>query len=240
MKKSNGLGLIVFMIMLIFSSNSHAALVISELDCDNEGTDSAEFVEILNTGPEAYDFSQDPVVLVFFNGADDESYRAVDLTGKLSAGGIMVVGGPDVNPVPQMVMSANFIQNGADAVALYSGDASQWANGTAAAAGYMDALVYDTDDEDDTGLLSVFDVLTGLQVNENNNGQKDYDSIQRIDLGLGGSHFVVGAATPGESTLVPLPSALFLLSSGLMAMVAVKARSKERCLTRPRQSYSYR
>ena len=46
MKKSNGLGLLVFMIMLILSSNIHAALVISELDCDNEGTDSAEFVEI--------------------------------------------------------------------------------------------------------------------------------------------------------------------------------------------------
>ena len=227
------------MIMMIFSSNIHAALVISELDCDTEGADSAEFVEILNTGLELYDFFLNPVVLVFFNGdkENDPSYRAVDLEGTLNSGGVLVVGGPNVSPVPDIAMGSGFIQNGADAVALYPGKATDWANGSAAAGGYIDALVYDTDETDDSGLLAIFDVLDGIQVNENTKGNKDFDSIQRIEAGLGGSHFIVGPATPGESTLVPLPGAIYLLSSGFIAMIWMRSRSKEECLVRPYEAY---
>lgn len=218
------------MIMLIFSSIIHAALLISELDCDTVGTDTAEFVEILNTGSDPYDFSGNPVVLVFFNGSDDASYRAVELAGTLGPGGILVVGQPAVLPAPDIVIESSFVQNGADAVALYAGEASAWGNDTPAVGGYLDALVYDTGQDADVGLLEIFDVFDGIQVNENNNGDKDHDSIQRIEPGIGGSHFIVGPATPGEATLVPVPGAVYLVSSGLIALVWMRSRTKQECV----------
>ena len=232
MKKLIGLFFFAFMIMMIFGSNINAALVISELDCDTAGTDTAEFVEILNTGPDPYQFSGNHVVLVFFNGSDDASYRAVDLEGTLDPGGVLVVGQTAVLPAPDIVIESSFVQNGADAVALYAGEASDWDNDTPAVGGYIDALVYDTGQAADVGLLEIFDVFDGIQVNENGNGDKDHESIQRVEAGIGGGHFIVGPATPGKATLVPVPSALFLLSSGLIAMIWMRSRSKEECLVR--------
>lgn len=237
MKKLMGLFFLAFLFLLIINGTIHAAIVISELDCDTESTDTAEFVEILNTGPEAYDFSADPVVLVFFDGNDDASYRAVDLGGTLEPGEMLVVGQPAVLPAPDIVIESSFIQNGADAIALYLGDSSAWLSDTPASGGYIDALVYGTDDPDDVGLLQVFDVLNGIQVDEHANDNKDYDSIQRIEAGIGGSHFIVGPPNPGESTMVPVPSAAYLLSSGLIAMIWMRSRTKEECLIKPHRAY---
>ena len=54
----------------------------------------------------------DGLVLVFFNGFDDASYAAYDLTGQtIPANGFFVVGSSDVANV-DLVVASNTVQNG--------------------------------------------------------------------------------------------------------------------------------
>lgn len=99
-------------------------LVINELDSDNPGTDTKEFVEIKSQTP---NFPLDGYVLVFFNGSttasdSNRSYFAISLNGVVTdANGLALIGNNDVSPVPQKIFSNSSIQNGPDAVAIYQG-----------------------------------------------------------------------------------------------------------------------
>jgi len=99
-------------------------LVINEIDYDQDSTDAAEFVEIMNAGPGAVDL--DPYSLVLVNGFDASTYDTIDLPAvSLAAGDYFVVCANaatvlncDLDDAPD----TNFIQNGApDAVALLLG-----------------------------------------------------------------------------------------------------------------------
>ena len=96
-----------------------------------------------------------------------------------------------VSPVPQYFISDNTIQNGADAVAIYQGDDTDFPEGTQATTNNLiDALVYDTNDADDIGLMNLLGV--SVQINEDENNNKDFESIQRNNDGT----YFVGAPTP--------------------------------------------
>lgn len=195
--------------LLLTATQARADLLINEVDADQVGTDSAEFVELYNTGPGTVDFSTSPHVLVFFNGdsTGDASYLAVDLVGSVAANDYYVVGS---TPVANLDLDAcgspnctNLIQNGTDAVALYTGTSASFSNGEGPTmTGLVDALVYDTSDADDTALLSV--LTPGQpQINENGNGMKDTESMQRCPDGAGGAlvttSYGLGAPTPGTA-----------------------------------------
>jgi hypothetical protein len=97
-------------------------LVINEVDYDQTGTDTAEFVEIFNPSAAPVDLTGKS--LVFVNGSNNMTYENVDLSsgGMLPAGGFLVVAGPGVtvNPPAIKITVATFtIQNGdPDGVAL--------------------------------------------------------------------------------------------------------------------------
>ena len=149
-------------------------ITINEVDAAQPGTDMAEFVELMGT-PGA---SADGFVLVLFNGSNDASYDAIDLDGLVfDANGLLVINFP-----------SNSLQNGADAVAVYMGDATDFPNGTApTTTNIIDALVYGTNDSDDTGLL------TGL----GETIQYDEDDTTSIQAdGAGG--YVSAAPTEGQ------------------------------------------
>ena len=172
---------------------STAQVTINELDADTPSTDTQEFIELLTATPSA---SLNGYVLVLFNGSTsgaDSSYFALDLDGLISdVNGIVLIGSNDVSPVPDFILFDNTIQNGADAVAVYQGNASDFPDGTLATTNdLVDALVYDTNDADDTGLLA----LLGLteQINEGGNGSSTINSIQSD--GMGG--YDVTIPTPG-------------------------------------------
>ena len=94
-------------------------LVINEVDYDQVGADTGDFVEIANKGTVAV--SLDGVAVVLVNGGDSTEYARKTLTGTLPAGGYLRV---DVD-----------VQNGApDGVALVD-----TANGTT----LLDALSYE-------------------------------------------------------------------------------------------------
>ena len=109
-----------------------------------------------------------------------------------------------------LTFADNLLQNGADAVALYMGDATDFPNGTAVTAtNLVDALVYDTNDGDDAGLLAL--LLPGQpQINEDGNGNKDFESNQRCPDGAGvarvTSGYIQDSPTPGSENC-PVPTA---------------------------------
>ncbi|MBL6445589.1 T9SS type A sorting domain-containing protein [Fulvivirga sp. 29W222] len=161
-----------------------AVLVINEVDADTEGTDVAEFVELFDGG--AGNTSLDGLVLVFYNGSNDQSYNAFDLTGyTTNAQGYFVLGNVGV-PNVSIEFPSNGLQNGADAVALYLGTAADFPSGTLVTdTNLVDAIVYDTNDSDDAGLLTLLNA-SQPQVNEDMYGSKDGHSLQRYPNGEGG------------------------------------------------------
>ena len=149
--------------------------VINEVDADTPGTDAAEFIEIKHTANTALD----GFVVVLYNGSNDTSYAAFDLDGKSTdANGLFIlantalVTGTDID-----IGTSNFLQNGADAVTIYTGNATDFPNGTAVTnTNMLSGVVYDTGDSDDTGLLAV---IGGVQYDEKENSSSDTQSIQR-------------------------------------------------------------
>jgi endonuclease I len=107
------------------------------------------------------------------------SYAAYDLDGFSSdVNGLFLLGNVGVSPTPSITFAGNLLQNGPDAVALFQDHATSFPNGTATSTtNLIDALVYDTSDADDAGLLTGFGKTT--QYDENQNLDKDNQSIQR-------------------------------------------------------------
>jgi hypothetical protein len=186
-------------------------MLINEIDADQSGTDSSEFIELYDGG--TGNVSLDGYVIVFYNGSNDLSYRAIDLDGNATnAQGYFVIGNvPQADLVPGV--PADWIQNGADAIALYRGDAQDFPNGTAITGqNLVDAIVYDTDDADDAGLLPLLDPGEP-QVNENMGGNKDTESLQRSPDGTGGprhtSSYRASLPTPGNANPLPITISTF-------------------------------
>jgi predicted extracellular nuclease len=187
-------------------------LLINEVDADQSGTDSAEFVELFDGG--TGNTSLDGLVVVLFNGSDDASYQAFDLDGQFTdAGGYFVLCGNPGNVTNcdlDVGASSNLIQNGADAVALFQADASAFPNDTPVTTDFLiDAIVYDTNDGDDAGLLPLLNAGQP-QANEGGEGSSASHSNQRCPNGIGGQRNTASYAqaepTPGVSNdcIVPL------------------------------------
>jgi len=160
-------------------------LIINELDCDQPGNDTLEFIELYDGG-----VGNTPLtgyIVVLYNGANDLSYRTIDLTGfSTNAAGYFLIGslalpGSDIALDPG---SAGWLQNGPDAAALYYDSAANFPNGTGVKTSYLiDAIVYGTNDPVATGLLPLLNPGQG-QVDEGTDGQ---NSNQRCPNGSGGA-----------------------------------------------------
>ena len=179
-----------------------ADVVINEFDADQTDTDAMEFVELYSaTGGT----SLDGHVLVFFNGSDNASYQAFDLDGfSIGADGYFVLCG-DATMVENcdydVSVPTNLIQNGADAIALFVGDATDFPEDTPVTTeNLVDAVVYGTSDDDDPELLVLLNEGQS-QIDEGANGASFSESNQRIPNGAGGARntdaFMQLTPTPG-------------------------------------------
>src|SRR5262249_29963771 len=111
---------------LTIVASSGAGLVINEVDYDNIGTDSSEFIEIFNGGGAAVPLTG--YSLFFVNGANNAVYTTVDLgpAGTIMPGQYLVVGATSVvSTIPAGALKidagavSNYIQNGSpDGLAL--------------------------------------------------------------------------------------------------------------------------
>ena len=198
--------LLVF-VLSVFAAAVSAKILINEVDVDQQGTDNAEFVELFDGGDGNTDLSS--LVLVFFNGNKDTVYRAFNLDGfETNEAGYFVLCGDNQNVEHcdnDVSPDRNLIQNGADAVALYNGDKANFPTGTTLpTTNPIDAIVYDTDEPDDPGLLPLL-MDNQPQINEGNSRTATKHSNQRCPNGSGGKRETATYAqfppTPGTKNV---------------------------------------
>ncbi|WP_298914184.1 ExeM/NucH family extracellular endonuclease [uncultured Roseobacter sp.] len=179
-------------------------LTINEVDADQTGSDAAEFIELYDGGVGGTPL--DGYTVVLFNGNDDTAYDAFDLDGfSTDENGFFVIGSENVANVDLEAFTTNGLQNGADAVGLYLGDPADIS--VATTDNLVDALVYDTNDADDAGLLAALGQTT--QYNEGATNSTA-DALARNPDGSG--EFVAQAPTPGETNEVIAPPELVKIS----------------------------
>lgn len=197
--------------------------VINEIDADQDGTDSAEFIEIYDGG--VGNASLDGLTVVLYNGNGDTAYDTISLDGfTTNADGYFVIGSANVPNVDLVEFTTNGLQNGADAVALYDGPAPAGPTTD----NLLDAVVYGTSDPDDTGLLTALGQT--VQADESANGNSTGDALARQPDQTG--DFTAQAPTPGESNVIQPPADITLISeiqgsggTGNMAQIGVDDRS---------------
>lgn len=189
--------------ILVENGDTTAPLVfVNELDSDQAGTDTTEFIELSGTPYQ----SLDSFILVLFNGNGDVSYAAFDLDGYAldSTGFFTICFDPNASEYCSLNVSGS-LQNGTDGVGLYYRlDVEDFPNGTLVhGVRLVDGLRYSTGNDGIDDGLSVLDtdvdcVNDACQIDENALGNQSIHSIQR------GSWFV-GPPTPGLSNEIPLP-----------------------------------
>jgi predicted extracellular nuclease len=163
-----------------------ASVVINEIDYDQPGTDTAEFIELFNSGASTVALSNYTIELI--NGTNSSSYRTIDLSGfSIAANSYFVMCG-DASLVANCNYSFTTInswfQNGApDAVALYENTS------------LLDSLSYEgllpgftegnflVDSDSNTEIMSLSRIANGFDSNDNN-----------VD-------FQSGCITPGSSNI---------------------------------------
>lgn len=186
---------LIVLVLFLFHNAWSQVLIINELDPDSPSTDTEEFIELKSQTP---NFSTDGYILVFFNGSSsgaDSSYMVINLDGyQTDNNGLLVIGSEGVYPFPQLLISENAIQNGADAVGIYQASVNDFPEGTLATqTNLIDAMVYGTNDPDDTGLLN----LLGETIQHNDTGTNaNPKSIQRFVDEMDNETFASATPTP--------------------------------------------
>jgi hypothetical protein len=200
-------------------AQSTPTVVLNELNMDNPGGgDVSEFIELYGT-PGA---SLDSLVVVLFEGGTDLSYQAYDLDGySLDNNGFFVIGNTGAANVDLLIPNAT-ISNGADGIAIYLGDATDFPTDTPpTTTNLIDAAVYGTGDQTDNGLITAL----GLDLAVPGYVQLDETAQQAgADLSIsrtpdGGSAFNFGQwtlqeITAGTFNVPPCLAADITLASG--------------------------
>jgi hypothetical protein len=199
------------------ADNDPPKWVINEIDTDQAGVDTGEFIEIYDGG--VGNFPLTGMSLVFYSGSNDQSYASYDLSGKQTdAYGFFVLANAGVLPAGPTVLnfSNGTLQNGVDAVALYALPASSFPNGTnVTTTALVDAVVYGPG-EADTGLTPL--LLAGQpQLNENQGGNATTNSLSRVPDGgtqRQTSSYVAQLPTPGAFNVPQIYGIELLQSAG--------------------------
>lgn len=212
-----------FAVLSSAAMSSHASIVINEIDYDQPGTDTAEYIELFNSGTSM--ISLDNYTIELINGSTSASYKSINLsTFSIAANGYFVVCGNAslvANCDYSFTTTDSWMQNGApDGLGLYE-------NGT-----LLDSLSYE-------GVL--FPLTEGDQLAVIDNAI-DVFSISRIANGIdtnnNANDFQLGCLTPGAMNIagsgdcsspsvsaVPVPAAVWLFGSGLLGLVGIARKN---------------
>lgn len=211
--------------MLLGTSTVQAALIINEVDYDQPGGDTAEFIELFNPGTSPVVLDGYTIDLV--NGSNGSAYSSFDLSGlSVSANGYLVLC-DDMAAVANCdidVTSSGWIQNGGtdgDAVALLSG-------GT-----LVDSVVY----EGMSSFLAPYAEGGSFTVADSNTISMSIGRLPNgIDSNTNSADFNSACITPGSGNIsgtgdcsisvsaVPLPAAAWLFGSGLLGLIGISRR----------------
>ena len=171
-------------------------LVINEVDYDQPGPDTMEFVEIYNPGGSAYDLAG--VRLILANGSSGLTYQDIDLSslGSLAPGQFLVVGSAQVlASVPGTALTLQYdssIQNGSpDGIALIQGS------------DILDRLSYEGEFFADIPGLGSVNLVEGTAASAQDSNS-EVGSMSRLPDGADSDNanddwFFVTVPTPGEA-----------------------------------------
>ena len=169
-------------------------VIINEVDA----VSTAEFIELYGTS----NASLTDVTVVLYQGSDDTIYDIIDISGlNMGSDGYFLIG--DSSLTPEVTIPANTLHDDASAVAIYFSNASNFTiGGSLTTTDLMDALVYDSGQADDAGLLTL---LNGgqAQIDENNNSNAATESNARCPNGSGGAR-----NTSTYNQVTPTPAAV--------------------------------
>ncbi|OCT61649.1 uncharacterized protein MGC145260.S [Xenopus laevis] len=127
-------------------------LLISEVNSDNPGHDTAEFLELYHTSGQS--ISLNNYTLVFYNGKTNTAYKVLSLDRQSTdKRGFFLIGSIGVSPKPAIILPSNTIQNGPDAIALYLGKGPYKENMRVTSEGLVDALVHKAKGTDQADVL---------------------------------------------------------------------------------------
>ena len=218
--KTNTVAPILGTLAFAASLSTQASIIINEIDYDQPGSDTAEFIELFNTSSSTV--SLDGYFIDLINGGTTSVYKTIDLSGfNIGSNGYFVVCSDTslvANCNYDFTSSTSWFQNGApDAIALYEGS------------GVIDSLSYEGDMTGFTegSILNVADsgsitaslsrLPNGLDSNNNN-----------IDFQLGcitpGSTNISGSGDCSSPAVVPLPPAVLLFGSGMLGLLGFAKR----------------
>ncbi len=222
MENSKKISLGLLTLTSCFALSSHAAIVINEIDYDQPDEDTAEFIELFNSGSSI--ISLDNYSIDLINGRDESTYENINLNGfSINAYSYFVVCSNTslvANCNYSFTSSNSWFQNGApDAVALYDGT------------DLLDSLSYE-------GLFSPYTEGDALTIKDNSTGIL---SISRITDGVDTNNnlldFELGCITPGSANIagsgncsvvtvsaVPIPAAVWLFGSGMLGLLGFARR----------------
>lgn len=223
MENTKKISLCIFAFTNCIALSTNASVVINEIDYDQPGTDTAEFIELYNTSHTALSLEHYTIDLI--NGSNSSSYRTIDLSGfDISANGFFVVCSNTslvANCDYSFTSTNGWFQNGApDAVALYDG------------ASLIDSVSYE-------GSLAPYTEGDPLIIKDNNT---DIISLSRIINGIDSNNniddFQLSCITPGSVNIagmgdcssisvsaVPVPAAAWLFGSGIIGLIGLARRS---------------
>ena len=203
----------------IVASQAQAGVIINEVDYDQPGADTAEFIELFNSSGQTVALNGFSLELI--NGTSSASYRSIDLSGFSMQQGAYLVVCTDaalvLNCDHVFAGTSSWLQNGApDGIALLDGNE------------VVDAVTYEgqiTGYTEGGALLladsnSVIMSLARLpDGGDSDNNFSDFGSacITPGTMNIAGS----GDCSMLSVTPVPVPAAVWLFASGLLGLAGV-------------------
>lgn len=204
------------------SMPGQADVLINEIDYDQPGADTAEFIELYNSNDTA--LTLDGYVLDLVNGTTGSSYESFDLTGlSIAANGYLVLCNNSLAVANCSVQAAtgSWMQNGGS-----SGDAAALFKGTT----LLDSVVYEgignflhayaeggTYTEADSGSIpmSIARLPNGMDANDN------AGDFAAACLTPGGANIGGNGDCSVRISPVPVPAAVWLFGSGLLGLIGI-------------------
>ena len=209
--------------------SAHAAVVINEIDYDQPGSDTAEFIELYNS--DTNPVSLDGYTLELINGTNGDAYNSYDLSSHtISANGYFVLcsGAAAIANCNIDIASGSWIQNGGndgDAVALLSEGAIIDSISYEGISSYL--VDYAEGDSfapaDSTSInMSIARLPNGFDSNDN---ASDFDSacLTPGAANIGGTGDCSIRINP-----VPVPAAAWLFGSGLAGLTVISRRKNSK------------
>ena len=209
-------------------TSAHAAVLINEIDYDQPGSDTAEFIELFNS--DINPVSLDGYTLELINGSSGSVYSTFDLSGlSISASGYLVLcdNTSAVANCDRDIASSSWIQNGGadgDAIALIFAstlvDAVTYESTGSYLGYYAEGNSFATDDSNSI-IMSIARLPNGFDSNFN---AEDFGSacITPGSANIGGT----GDCSLGVSP-VPVPAAVWLFGSGLVGLIGIGRRKHD-------------